>query len=386
MSADSYDPAAHYDRVTEAWGLLLGDELHYGVFLTGDEPLEVATGALTAMMIEGAELAPGLAVLDVGCGSGAPACRLATEHAVTVLGITTSEVGVAAATARAEAAGIAGVEFEQRDGTDNGLPDESFDRVWVLESSHLMPDRAALLAECARVLRPGGRMVLCDIIRRREVPFLELRDRRDEFAVLRSAYGAARMDPLEEYADLAGRAGLEIDRAVDITAETLPTFGRWQANLDRHRDRVTELLGREATSTFERSLGILDAFWRDGTLGYGLMAARKPDQTGRVTFPLGASLGAHIHSHDQEPPAMQSRRTVAQESIRTFLSRAGKDVDAEVATSLFADGLGLDSLETAELSAILEDDLGSDPFSEGQLPQTIAEILDFYDDHATVSP
>ena len=276
MTTEDYDPAAHYDRVTEAWGLLLGDELHYGLFETGEEPLSVATGELTSRMIAAAELAPGLRMLDVGCGSGTPACRLAEDHGVTVLGITTSEVGIEKATARAAELGIAAATFELRDGTDNGLPDESFDRAWALESSHLMPDRKALVSECARVLKPGGKFVLCDIIRRREIPFLELRDRREEFAVLRAAYGAARMDTLEQYAELAEAAGLEVERSDDLTTETLPTFGRWQANLDQHRERVTELLGAESTEVFERSLGILEAFWRDGTLGYGLMSARKP--------------------------------------------------------------------------------------------------------------
>lgn len=42
------------------------------------------------------------------------------------------------------------------------------------------------------------------------------------------------------------------------------------------------------------------------------------------------------------------------------------------------DGLGLDSLETAELSAILEDEFGTDPFGSGLLPETVAEVADFY--------
>lgn len=42
------------------------------------------------------------------------------------------------------------------------------------------------------------------------------------------------------------------------------------------------------------------------------------------------------------------------------------------------EGLGLDSLQTAELSAVLEDVFGTDPFSEGQLPETVGEIVDFY--------
>lgn len=75
---------------------------------------------------------------------------------------------------------------------------------------------------------------------------------------------------------------------------------------------------------------------------------------------------------------MTSRRAQAEQTLQAFLKRANKPVDVGSDTLLFADGLGLDSLETAELSAQLEDDLGTDPFSEGVLPETVGELLDFY--------
>jgi acyl carrier protein len=68
-------------------------------------------------------------------------------------------------------------------------------------------------------------------------------------------------------------------------------------------------------------------------------------------------------------------------TIRSFLRRAKKPADGEITrdTSLYSDGIGLDSLATAELSALLEDELGSDPFTDGQMPQTIGDILDYYE-------
>ncbi len=273
---EAYDPAAHYDRVTLAWRLLLGDELHYGVFDTGSESLPVATAALTARMIDAARLTPGLEVLDVGCGTGAPACALASRFGVHVLGITTSAVGVAAASARASAEGLsAQTEFEVRDGTDNGLADESFDRIWVLESSHLMRRRDRLLSECARVLRPGGRLVLCDIVRRREIPFTEVRERREDFATLRAAFGDAHMEPLGLYADLAARAGLVVELLDDLTEATLPTFDRWRRNAVEHRAQLVTALGEDGLDAFERGADLLEGFWLDGTFGYGLVAAVK---------------------------------------------------------------------------------------------------------------
>ncbi len=69
----------------------------------------------------------------------------------------------------------------------------------------------------------------------------------------------------------------------------------------------------------------------------------------------------------------------AERTIRAFIRRV-KNTDAvELESKLYGDGVGLDSLETAELSAILEDELGADPFAEGELPQTVAEVIAFYD-------
>ncbi len=71
----------------------------------------------------------------------------------------------------------------------------------------------------------------------------------------------------------------------------------------------------------------------------------------------------------------------AQAVIVEFLERANKSrADLNPDTPLYGDGLELDSLEAAELSVMLEDALGTDPFSSAeQLPQTVGEILAFYE-------
>jgi acyl carrier protein len=65
--------------------------------------------------------------------------------------------------------------------------------------------------------------------------------------------------------------------------------------------------------------------------------------------------------------------------IKEFLERISKPAELEPGTQLYADGIGLDSLETAELSALLEDEFGSDPFQMDEMPQTVGDILAFYD-------
>ncbi len=288
-SAGAHEPAAHYDHVHSAWRLIMGEEFHYGYFTTPQTSLPQATAALTELMLERAHIDAGDRVLDIGCGTGYQSCKLAATRDARVLGITTSVNGVEAATALAAerqldstsggaktGSGRGTAHFEQRDGTKTGLPDSSFDVAWVLESSHLMRDRQGLLAECARVLAPGGRMVLCDIIRKREIPFREVRGRREDFGVLRAAFGDAHMEPLEEYTDTLEALGLTATESIDISAETLPTLAAWRANAETHRPTVQRLLGKAGVDDFVRATEILESFWHDGTLGYGIVAAGKP--------------------------------------------------------------------------------------------------------------
>lgn len=76
---------------------------------------------------------------------------------------------------------------------------------------------------------------------------------------------------------------------------------------------------------------------------------------------------------------MSTSQRGVEETLRSFLARVEKGTEFGRDTPLYADGIGLDSLETAELSAVLEDEYGTDPFSSDSMPQTVGDIVDFYD-------
>lgn len=272
----SDDPIAHYDRVTAAWRLLLGEEFHYGYFRDPGQSLAEATNNLTQLMAERAAIKPGMAVLDVGCGIGKPACFLVERYACRVVGITTSEVGLAEARERARDRGLGErVTFKLADGMDNGLPSASFDRVWVLESSHLMPRKDRLLAECARVMRPGSKLALCDIILRRDLPMTEVMRRAKAFRLLNLTFGRSKMETLATYRRFAEQVGLQVEVLDDLSDATIYTFREWRRNLNANRDRAAALLGKGAADSFEASCEILATFWRERILGYGLVVASK---------------------------------------------------------------------------------------------------------------
>ena len=78
-------------------------------------------------------------------------------------------------------------------------------------------------------------------------------------------------------------------------------------------------------------------------------------------------------------PRMADVEHTVVNALKGVLKRRNKSVEVDFDTnSDFFDDLELDSLDVAELSAVLEDDLGSDPYSDGLAPRTVAEVVAFY--------
>ena len=70
--------------------------------------------------------------------------------------------------------------------------------------------------------------------------------------------------------------------------------------------------------------------------------------------------------------------TIIRGTIKSLLDQRGAvGIEVRAESTLTAE-LGLDSLELAELSAVLEDDLGHDPFSEGIVPETVGQLIEYY--------
>jgi cyclopropane-fatty-acyl-phospholipid synthase len=125
--------AHHYDIGNELYRLMLdADHMQYSCayFPADDMTLEQAQEAKLAHIAAKLNLAPGLHVLDVGCGWGGMAIFLASRAGVTVHGITLSEEQFALARTRAEAAGVADkVTFELVDYRDLAARGVTYDRI-----------------------------------------------------------------------------------------------------------------------------------------------------------------------------------------------------------------------------------------------------------------
>jgi arsenite methyltransferase len=117
-------------------------------------------------------LRPGETVLDLGSGPGLDAFLSASQVGPggRVIGVDMTPEMLARARATAARAGLKQVEF--REGRLEALPveDASVDAVTSNCVINLVPDKAAVFREVARVLRPGGRMVVSDIVLDRPLP------------------------------------------------------------------------------------------------------------------------------------------------------------------------------------------------------------------------
>jgi arsenite methyltransferase len=127
-----------------------------------------------------AALQPGERVLDLGSGSGTDAfCAAASlGGGGRVVGVDFTDAQIARARGEAERHGLGNVEFVEAAIDDLPFDDESFDVVISNGVVNLSPVKHRVFAEAARVLRPGGRLAVADIVS--ELPLREATRRNTE--------------------------------------------------------------------------------------------------------------------------------------------------------------------------------------------------------------
>ena len=111
-------------------------------------------------------------VVDIGCGAGIDSLIAAQMVSSTghVIGVDMTPAMLERAAASAAAADVDNVEFRAGYGESVPVPDEWADVVISNGVLNLMPDKVAALTEMARVLKPGGRLQIGDILVDKEVP------------------------------------------------------------------------------------------------------------------------------------------------------------------------------------------------------------------------
>jgi len=120
----------------------------------------IQTRAATDLVVRGAEVAPGMTVLDLASGTGEPALSLAKALGPQGKVIATDLVPEMLEFARENAAAqlISNIDFRLADAELLPFPDQEFDRVTSRFGIMFFPDIAKAMSEIHRVLKPGGRV------------------------------------------------------------------------------------------------------------------------------------------------------------------------------------------------------------------------------------
>lgn len=238
---------------------LLGDELHPGG--------ENVTRRLLSMVAP----EPGERLLDVASGAGATAILAAREHGCSAVGVDLGDQAIAGAQAAAATAGVGGsVSFETADAGRLPFPDASFDLVVCECALCTFGDKPTAAAEMRRVLRPGGRLALGDVV----ADHGRLPDAlRGTMATVACIGGALTGD---QYQRLLEGVGFEVFDTQSAEAETAAMADRVRSRL-----RAAKILGLDGLAPIEGGLGRAvelageaERAIAQGALGYGLWAAR----------------------------------------------------------------------------------------------------------------
>ena len=144
-------------------------------------------------------------VVDLGCGTGQLTQRLVRRFpAATIIGVDLSEGMLSQAAGRLATPGADAALLVRADAVHVPFAASSVDVVTCTESFHWYPDQAQVLSELARVLRPGGRLLIASIATMTTVGDRLLT------AVTGSGQGAIRARPPHDMRRLLARAGFEV--------------------------------------------------------------------------------------------------------------------------------------------------------------------------------
>ncbi len=272
-----------YDASSELWEKIWGEHMHHGYYGRGGT-YKVERRQAQIDLIEELLFWAGVTsqnapknILDVGCGIGGSTLYLANKFDAQATGITLSPVQASRATERAITADLENqVEFQVANALEMPFADNSFDLVWSLESGEHMPDKAKFLAECYRVLQPGGKLILATWCHREtsvagELTADEIKHLKEIYRVYCLPYVIA----LSEYKAIAQASGFNNIQSTDWSIRVAPF---WDFVIDSAFDlEVVTGLVKAGWQTIQSalSLNLMSRGYSRGLIRYALLMGTK---------------------------------------------------------------------------------------------------------------
>ena len=268
--SNSLPPAGHYNSnfgnfETELYAQIrqeaFGGDIGQNSWLTSDEQ---------DRFLEWLDLSPGNTLLDVACGAGGPALRIAAITGCSVVGIDIHYQAVAAASSMAAQRGLAGrAEFRSMDATAP-LPfsGSSFDAITCIDAINHFPNRPSLIAEWVRLLNPGGRLLFTD-------PITLTGPLTNAEVATRSSAGFYLFVPYGYDEHTISQCGLQLLFCEDVTANMAKVAEARHAARESRSTALREIEGQQSFNSQQEFLEVAARVAREGRLSRFVYVSKK---------------------------------------------------------------------------------------------------------------
>ncbi len=272
---DFDDATARYRAMYDtALSMLLsriwGGNLHMGLFKDPGEPLLPAQMRANDHMAKAADFKPGQWVIEAACGVGSTARYLARNHGVHVQATNIAEMQLTEGRELTQQAGLSHlIDFSYADYHELPFPDASFDVWWCQEALLYSIDKRCVFDEAIRVLRPGGRLIMSDLLLADSVVGAA---RREFTNILK----APNMWSIRQWDELIARLPVRVLDRQDWAPHTEATFKNVLANLMEAREEFTQRVGAEIVDNSIKRVTVQYDAARAGELGWCFYALERP--------------------------------------------------------------------------------------------------------------
>ena len=262
---NSDDADRFYFRI---WG---GEDIHIGLYESDDDSISEASRRTVARMADlVGDLGPGMRVLDLGSGYGGVARYLAERFGCSVVGLNLSEVeNERSRTMNRERRLDPLIEIV--DGSYEEIPfeDGAFDVVWSQDAFLHSGDRGRVIAEAARVLKPGGTLIFTDPMQADDCPQ----------GVLQPILDRLLLDTLGSpgfYRQQAQACGLREVGFEDHTPQLVQHYARVLGDTEAREQELAEDISPDYITRMKQGLRHWVAGGRQGYLCWGIFRFRRP--------------------------------------------------------------------------------------------------------------
>jgi cyclopropane fatty-acyl-phospholipid synthase-like methyltransferase len=239
-----------------------GEDIGQNSWLTSDEQ---------DRFLQWLDLSPGKTLLDVGCGAGGPALRIAASTGCSVVGIDVHEQAIRTASALAAQRELADrAEFRAAD-AGGRLPfaDASFDAITCIDAINHFPDRPRIMAEWTRLLKPGGSLLFTD-------PITVTGPLTNAEIMVRSSAGFYLFVPHGYDERVIAQCGLRLLRCEDVTANMAKVAEARRAARASRSAALREIEGAQPYDDQQEFLAVAARLASEGRLSRFVYVSNKP--------------------------------------------------------------------------------------------------------------